>query len=58
MLIKFDIGFITGTGFVLDKDDHSITRSDFYFRQLFSKCGLHICKTRVCPQKRNKAMNK
>ncbi|CAA6657980.1 unnamed protein product [Spirodela intermedia] len=37
---------IARNGFVLDKDDHSVTRSDFYFRQLFGRCGLHVCKTR------------
>eukprot|EP00268_Persea_americana_P003730 TRINITY_DN1113_c0_g1_i1.p1 TRINITY_DN1113_c0_g1~~TRINITY_DN1113_c0_g1_i1.p1 ORF type:complete len:114 (-),score=15.29 TRINITY_DN1113_c0_g1_i1:700-1041(-) len=32
------------TGFVLDKDDRSITRSDLYFKELFNQCGLHIWK--------------
>ncbi|KAK4488073.1 hypothetical protein RD792_003815 [Penstemon davidsonii] len=31
-------------GFVLDKEDKSVTRSDAYFKQLFKKCGLHIYK--------------
>ncbi|KAL6561894.1 hypothetical protein OROGR_002901 [Orobanche gracilis] len=30
------------SGFVLDKQDKSVTRSDLYFKQLFQKCGLHI----------------
>ncbi|CAK9152221.1 unnamed protein product [Ilex paraguariensis] len=34
----------TGTGFVLDKDDKSITRSDLYYKELFRQCGLHIYK--------------
>lgn len=34
-------------GFVLDKEDKSITRSDLYFKQLFNKCGLHIYKMKV-----------
>ncbi|XP_020585154.1 alpha N-terminal protein methyltransferase 1 isoform X2 [Phalaenopsis equestris] len=29
-------------GFVLDKEDSSITRSDLYFRDLFKQCGLYI----------------
>ncbi|KAJ3670037.1 hypothetical protein LUZ60_010361 [Juncus effusus] len=33
---------ISRTGFVLDKDDQSITRSDLYFRDLFEQCGLYI----------------
>lgn len=33
-------------GFVLDKDDRSITRSDLYFKDLFSQCGLHIYMTK------------
>ena len=36
------------TGFVLDKDDRSITRSDLYFKELFNQCGLHIWKIKVC----------
>ncbi|XP_061983030.1 alpha N-terminal protein methyltransferase 1 [Populus nigra] len=34
------------SGFVLDKDDRSITRSDSYFKGLFSRCGLHLYKSR------------
>ncbi|KAL5731533.1 protein N-terminal methyltransferase [Ranunculus cassubicifolius] len=30
------------SGFVLDKDDKSITRSDLYFKELFKRCGLHL----------------
>ncbi|CAH2046484.1 unnamed protein product [Thlaspi arvense] len=33
-------------GFVLDKEDRSITRSDPYFKQLFRRCGLHLYKTK------------
>ncbi|XP_073006066.1 alpha N-terminal protein methyltransferase 1 isoform X1 [Typha latifolia] len=33
-------------GFVLDKDDQSITRSDSYFKELFNQCGLHIYSTK------------
>ncbi|KAL8508276.1 hypothetical protein ACS0TY_018749 [Phlomoides rotata] len=35
---------IARSGFVLDKEDKSITRSDLYFKQLLTKCGLHIYK--------------
>ncbi|KAL2494015.1 methyltransferase [Forsythia ovata] len=31
-------------GFVLDKQDNSVTRSDLYFKQLFNQCGLHVYK--------------
>ncbi|CAI9783503.1 unnamed protein product [Fraxinus pennsylvanica] len=31
-------------GFVLDKQDRSVTRSDLYFKQLFNQCGLQIYK--------------
>lgn len=37
---------IAKSGFVLDKEDQSITRSDSYFRQLFQRCGLKIFKTK------------
>uniref|UniRef100_A0A7N0ZRX8 Alpha N-terminal protein methyltransferase 1 n=1 Tax=Kalanchoe fedtschenkoi TaxID=63787 RepID=A0A7N0ZRX8_KALFE len=37
---------IAKTGFVLDKEDRSITRSDLYFRQLFNQCGLHLYKVK------------
>ncbi|KAK6916883.1 Alpha-N-methyltransferase NTM1, partial [Dillenia turbinata] len=33
---------IARNGFVLDNEDRSITRSDLYFKELFSRCGLHI----------------
>uniref|UniRef100_A0ACD5X9D3 Uncharacterized protein n=1 Tax=Avena sativa TaxID=4498 RepID=A0ACD5X9D3_AVESA len=33
---------IARNGFVLDKEDNSVTRSDAYFRELFQKCGLYI----------------
>ncbi|KAF5193511.1 Alpha n-terminal protein methyltransferase [Thalictrum thalictroides] len=35
---------IAKSGFVLDKDDKSITRSDTYFKELFNRCGLYIYK--------------
>ncbi|GMY38200.1 alpha N-terminal protein methyltransferase 1 isoform X1 [Fagus crenata] len=37
---------IARTGFVLDNEDRSITRSDSYFRELFQQCGLHIYKSK------------
>ncbi|TXG48211.1 hypothetical protein EZV62_027505 [Acer yangbiense] len=37
---------IARTGFVLDKQDRSITRSDLYFKELFSRCGLHVYKSK------------
>ncbi|KAI8559147.1 hypothetical protein RHMOL_Rhmol04G0150600 [Rhododendron molle] len=37
---------IARTGFVLDKEDRSITRSDLYFKELFDRCGLHIYKSK------------
>ncbi|XP_021845343.1 alpha N-terminal protein methyltransferase 1 isoform X2 [Spinacia oleracea] len=33
-------------GFVLDKQDCSITRSDLYFKELFRRCGLHLYKVK------------
>lgn len=35
------------TGFVVDKEDSSVTRSDTYFRDLFKQTGFHLYKTRV-----------
>ncbi|XP_047330837.1 alpha N-terminal protein methyltransferase 1 [Impatiens glandulifera] len=35
---------IAKAGFVLDKEDRSITRSDSYFKELFNRCGLHVYK--------------
>ncbi|XP_061373175.1 alpha N-terminal protein methyltransferase 1 isoform X2 [Gastrolobium bilobum] len=35
---------IARSGFVLDNEDRSITRSDLYFKELFSRCGLHVYK--------------
>ncbi|CAN4105452.1 unnamed protein product [Withania somnifera] len=35
---------IARAGFVLDKEDKSITRSDSYFKELFNQCGLYIFK--------------
>ncbi|CAI9285290.1 unnamed protein product [Lactuca saligna] len=32
------------SGFVLDNEDKSITRSDVYFKELFTQCGLNIYK--------------
>ncbi|XP_051124692.1 alpha N-terminal protein methyltransferase 1 isoform X2 [Andrographis paniculata] len=37
---------IARSGFVLDKVDKSITRSDLYFKQLFDQCELHVYKTK------------
>ncbi|KAK7851525.1 alpha n-terminal protein methyltransferase 1 [Quercus suber] len=37
---------VARTGFVLDNEDRSITRSDSYFRELFQKCGLHIYQSK------------
>ncbi|KAK9267350.1 hypothetical protein L1049_009774 [Liquidambar formosana] len=37
---------IARTGFVLDKEDRSITRSDLYFKELFGRCGLHLYKSK------------
>ncbi|KAK7319337.1 hypothetical protein RJT34_04056 [Clitoria ternatea] len=37
---------IARSGFVLDNEDRSITRSDLYFKELFSRCGLHIYKSK------------
>ncbi|KAF7119385.1 hypothetical protein RHSIM_Rhsim13G0125000 [Rhododendron simsii] len=37
---------IARTGFVLDKEDRSITRSDLYFKELFDCCRLHIYKSK------------
>lgn len=39
------------SGFVLDKEDNSVTRSDPYFRELFKKCGLYILSVKVNDQK-------
>lgn len=35
-------------GFVLDKVDSSVTRSDEYFRDLFRQAEIHVYKHRVC----------
>ncbi|KAJ4848294.1 hypothetical protein Tsubulata_049286 [Turnera subulata] len=37
---------IAKSGFVLDKEDRSVTRSDAYFKELFTQCGLHLYKTK------------
>lgn len=37
---------VARNGFVLDKDDCSVTRSDLYFKELFGRCGLHLYKTK------------
>ncbi|CBI31098.3 unnamed protein product, partial [Vitis vinifera] len=37
---------IARSGFVLDKEDRSITRSDLYFKELFGQCGLHLYKSK------------
>ena len=39
------------SGFVLDKVDNSVTRSDPYFRELFKRCGLYILSVKVNIQK-------
>lgn len=41
----FDALFFAG--FVLDNEDRSVTRSDSYFKELFSRCGLHVYKSKV-----------
>ncbi|XP_075480383.1 alpha N-terminal protein methyltransferase 1 [Primulina tabacum] len=33
---------VARSGFVLDKEDKSVTRSHLYFKQLFKQCGLNI----------------
>lgn len=35
------------SGFVLDKEDCSITRSDLYYKELFQRCGLHLYQAKV-----------
>ncbi|KAK4778855.1 hypothetical protein SAY86_006383 [Trapa natans] len=37
---------IARNGFILDKEDRSVTRSDLYFKELFNKCGLHLYKSK------------
>ncbi|XP_002533771.2 alpha N-terminal protein methyltransferase 1 [Ricinus communis] len=37
---------VARNGFVLDNEDRSITRSDLYFKELFSRCGLHLYKSK------------
>ncbi|KAL2610048.1 hypothetical protein R1flu_028621 [Riccia fluitans] len=37
---------ISKSGFVLDKEDASVTRSDRYFRDLFQEAGLYVYKNR------------
>jgi len=37
---------IARSGFVLDNEDCSITRSDPYFKDLFRRCGLHLYRTK------------
>ncbi|KAI3935439.1 hypothetical protein MKW98_027579 [Papaver atlanticum] len=37
---------IAKSGFVLDKEDKSVTRSDLYFKELFKQCGLHLFKSK------------
>ncbi|XP_059667613.1 alpha N-terminal protein methyltransferase 1 isoform X2 [Cornus florida] len=37
---------IARSGFILDKEDRSITRSDLYFKELFNRCGLHVYKSK------------
>ncbi|CAN6465535.1 unnamed protein product [Victoria cruziana] len=37
---------VARSGFVLDKEDKSITRSDSYFKQLFKQADLYLYKTK------------
>ncbi|KAI5069928.1 hypothetical protein GOP47_0014271 [Adiantum capillus-veneris] len=37
----------TKHGFLVDKDDNSITRSDAYYRDLFEQAGLFLLKTKM-----------
>ncbi|OVA05134.1 Protein of unknown function DUF858 [Macleaya cordata] len=37
---------IAKSGFVLDKEDKSVTRSDLYFKELFKRCGLYLFKSK------------
>ncbi|RDX69061.1 Alpha N-terminal protein methyltransferase 1, partial [Mucuna pruriens] len=37
---------IARSGFVLDNEDRSVTRSDSYFKELFSRCGLYVYKSK------------
>ncbi|GMH01414.1 hypothetical protein Nepgr_003253 [Nepenthes gracilis] len=37
---------IARSGFVLDKEDRSVTRSDLYFKELFQQCGLHVYRSK------------
>ncbi|XP_022977477.1 alpha N-terminal protein methyltransferase 1-like [Cucurbita maxima] len=37
---------IARSGFILDKEDRSITRSDTYYKDLFNQCGLYPFKSR------------
>jgi hypothetical protein len=36
-------------GFLVDKDDSSVTRSDKYFRELFKRCNYELFLVEVCP---------
>jgi hypothetical protein len=45
--LLFWINALFLAGFVLDNEDRSVTRSDSYFRELFSRCGLHVYKAKV-----------
>ena len=38
---------ISASGFVYDKEDESVTRSDKMYKSLFSQCGLTLLKTLV-----------
>lgn len=37
---------VARNGFVLDKEDRSVTRSHPYFMELFNQCGLHVYSTK------------
>lgn len=47
MVVDLCFHVLFRAGFVLDNEDRSITRSDLYFRELFSRCGLHVYKAKV-----------
>ena len=38
----FKENIVTSTGFVLDKEDNSITRSDAQYKELFQEAGMEL----------------
>lgn len=44
--IRTQVSYLVA-GFILDKEDRSITRSDPYYKDLFNQCGLYPFKSRV-----------